>query len=332
MAKNKIVGVFASERDASEAIMDLQGLGYKPEEISVIGKNKEDIHDIHEETGTKAPEGIAAGAATGGLLGGVAGLLAGLGALAIPGIGPIVAAGPIAATLTGAAVGAGTGGLVGGLVGLGIPEEEAEEYDAFVKHGRILVMVDADELQEARVYCIFRNHHSLNAHHYRDVPTAETREPAGTFYQEIATLERTPERLTEDGREERRMPLREEQLDISKRREPAGAVNLRKEVVEEQQTIDVPVSREEVVVEKKVVPETAGEAMGEGPIGTGETIRIPVSEERVEVTKRPVVTGEVEVHKREVQDTEQVRDTLRREEARLDRTGNPRVTGDSDMD
>lgn len=332
MVKNKIVGVFASERDASEAIMDLQGLGYKPEEISVIGKNKEDIRDIHEETGTKAPEGIAAGAATGGLLGGVAGLLAGLGALAIPGIGPIVAAGPIAATLTGAAVGAGTGGLVGGLVGLGIPEEEAEEYDAFVKHGRILVLVDADELQEARVYGIFRNHHSLNAHHYRDVQAAETREPAGTFYQEIATHERTPERLTEDGREERRMPLREEQLDISKRREPAGEVNLRKEVVEEQQTIDVPVSREEVVVEKKVVPETAGEAMGEGPIGTGETIRIPVSEERVEVTKRPVVTGEVEVHKREVQDTEQVRDTLRREEARLDRTGNPRVTGDSDLD
>ncbi|GIO86314.1 hypothetical protein J25TS5_32460 [Paenibacillus faecis] len=332
MAKNKIVGVFASERDASEAIMDLRGLGYKPEEISVIGKNKEDIRDIHEETGTKAPEGIAAGAATGGLLGGVAGLLAGLGALAIPGIGPIVAAGPIAATLTGAAVGAGTGGLVGGLVGLGIPEEEAEEYDAFVKHGRILVMVDADELQETRVYGIFRNHHSLNAHHYRDAQTTETREPAGTFYQEIATLERTPEPLTEDAREERRMPLREEQLDISKRREPAGEVNLRKEVVEEQQTIDVPVSREEVVVEKKVVPETAGEAMGEGPIGTGETIRIPVSEERVEVTKRPVVTGEVEVHKREVQDTEQVRDTLRREEARLDRTGNPRVTGDSDLD
>lgn len=332
MAKNKIVGVFASERDASEAIMDLRGLGYEPEEISVIGKNKEDIRDIHEETGTKAPEGIAAGAATGGLLGGVAGLLAGLGALAIPGIGPIVAAGPIAATLTGAAVGAGTGGLVGGLVGLGIPEEEAEEYDAFVKHGRILVMVDADELQETRVYGIFRNHHSLNAHHYRDAQTTEAREPAGTFYQEIATLERTPEPIAEDAREERRMPLREEQLDISKRREPAGEVNLRKEVVEEQQSIDVPVSREEVVVEKKVVPETAAEAMGEGPIGTGETIRIPVSEERVEVTKRPVVTGEVEVHKREVQDTEQVRDTLRREEARLDRTGNPRVTGDTDLD
>lgn len=72
-------------------------------------------------------------------------MLAGLGALAIPGIGPIIAAGPIAATLTGAAVGAGAGGLVGGLIGLGIPEEQAEEYGGYVNEGHILVMVDADE-------------------------------------------------------------------------------------------------------------------------------------------------------------------------------------------
>ncbi len=338
----KIVGVFASDQDASNAIRDLQRLGYDSNDISVIGKNKDDINSIHDETGTKAPEGIASGAATGGILGGVAGLLAGLGALAIPGIGPIIAAGPIAATLTGAAVGAGAGGLVGGLVGLGIPEDEAEEYNSFVKHGRILVMVDATDAQEGQVYQVFRDHHSLNAHNYRDVnhldkgvnrtvaeeEVRETREPAGAFYQELATLDR-PQDLTRDlGDEDRTMRLHEERLDISKSRETTGEVNLRKEVVEEQKTINVPVSREEVVIEKKVIHD---DAAGE-PIGRDETIRIPVTEERVEVNKRPVVTGEVEIHKREVQETEQVRDTLKKEEARLDQTGNPRVQGDSKLD
>lgn len=346
MAK-KLVGVFASEQDASNAIRDLQALGYDSNEISVIGKNRDDMESIQDETGTKAPEGIATGAATGGLLGGVTGLLAGLGALAIPGIGPIVAAGPIAATLTGAAVGAGAGGLVGGLVGLGIPEDEAEEYNTYVKHGRILVLVESDEARESGIYDVFRKHHSLNANYYgmygmddtgaEADSTTEAREPAGAFYQEIATLDRlaTEERDRElqsgyrdDGLDDRTMRLREEQLDISKTRQTAGEVNLRKEVVEEQQTINVPVNREEVVIEKKVMHD---EDPVSGPIGEDETIRIPLTEERVEVNKRPVVTGEVEVHKREVQDTEQVRDTLKREEARLDRSGNPRIQGDTDL-
>ncbi|WP_347342965.1 hypothetical protein [Paenibacillus woosongensis] len=112
---------------------------------------------MREETGTKAPEGVASGAAAGGLVGGLTGLLAGLGALAIPGIGPIVAAGPIAATLTGAAVGAGAGGLVGGLIGLGIPETEAKEYSSHVERGRILVIVDGNDAQRNDIYQIFRN-------------------------------------------------------------------------------------------------------------------------------------------------------------------------------
>ncbi|GIP55109.1 YsnF/AvaK domain-containing protein [Paenibacillus vini] len=338
----KIVGVFSSDQDASNAIRDLQALGYDTNDISVIGRNKDDINSIHDETGTKAPEGIASGAATGGVLGGVAGLLAGLGALAIPGIGPIIAAGPIAATLTGAAVGAGAGGLVGGLVGLGIPEDEAEEYNSFVKHGRILVMVDATDAQEGQVYNVFREHHSLNAHNYRngydqndginrsvdESKMRETREPAGAFYQELATLDRPEGQVRDQDIDDRTMRLHEERLDISKTRETTGEVNLRKEVIEEQKTINVPVSREEVVVEKKVIHD---DATGE-PVGRDETIRIPVSEERVEVNKRPVVTGEVEIHKREVQDTEQVQDILKKEEARLDQTGNPRVRGDEKLD
>ncbi|WP_110933628.1 general stress protein [Paenibacillus bouchesdurhonensis] len=198
----KIVGVFASEQDATNAIEELKRQGYSIDNISVVGRNKEHMDAMNEETGTKAPEGVASGAATGGIVGGLTGLLAGIGALAIPGIGPIVAAGPIAAALAGAAVGAGAGGLVGGLIGLGIPENEAKEYGSYVEHDRILVLVDANEAQRADIYRIFQEHHALNsknfgltdAHHsntaiHREtgVPQTgmETRETAGTFYQEI---------------------------------------------------------------------------------------------------------------------------------------------------
>ena len=164
--RQKIVGVFDTYQGAIQAIEDLKRQGYGSDEISVIAKDKEDVDEVTESTVTKAAEGLAAGAATGGVLGGVTGLLAGIGALAVPGIGPILAAGPIAATITGAAVGAWTGGLVGGLIGMGIPREEAERYDEYVKSGRILVMVDADSERDHYAYETFRHHKSENADLY----------------------------------------------------------------------------------------------------------------------------------------------------------------------
>ncbi|MBO2944191.1 general stress protein [Paenibacillus sp. F411] len=160
-----VVGVFETEQEAIKAIQQLQDRGVSGERISVLSKDKQEMETVSEETGTKAPEGVAAGAATGGILGGVTGLLAGAGALAIPGIGPILAAGPIAATLTGAAVGAGAGGLVGGLIGLGIPEEEAREYEGYINEGRILVLVD-DEERHDDVHDIFNSNRSLNSDRY----------------------------------------------------------------------------------------------------------------------------------------------------------------------
>lgn len=163
--EKKIVGVFNTEQEASIAIENLKNQGIGIEHISVITKDREDLKHITEDTGSRAPEGVAAGAATGGVLGGVAGLLAGIGALAIPGIGPILAAGPIAATLTGLAVGAGAGGLVGGLVGLGIPEDEASEYESYVNNGKILVLVDSSGAGKG-AYEVFRDNRSLNANRY----------------------------------------------------------------------------------------------------------------------------------------------------------------------
>ncbi|HZG69898.1 MAG TPA: general stress protein [Chondromyces sp.] len=140
--EKRIVGVYNTQDEAIAAIEDLKRQGYASEDISVLSKNEEQVDYVAEQTDTKAEEGAATGAATGGLLGGLTGVLAGAGALAIPGIGPIVAAGPIAAGLTGAAAGAGAGGLAGALIGMGIPEDDAETYESYVKEGKILVLVD----------------------------------------------------------------------------------------------------------------------------------------------------------------------------------------------
>lgn len=163
----KIVGVFESEKEATAAIESLQRQGFTAEEISVLSRDRRDREAIQDETGSMAPEGVAVGATTGGVLGGLAGLLAGLGALAIPGIGPIVAAGPIAAALTGMAAGAGAGGLAGGLIGLGIPENEARAYEGYLDEGKILVLVDEDQ-RSSDVYEAFRTNRSLNSDLYID--------------------------------------------------------------------------------------------------------------------------------------------------------------------
>ncbi|KAB2330610.1 general stress protein [Bacillus mesophilum] len=138
----KVVGSYKTEREAIDAVERLRADGYRSEDISVISRNRANLDEVTKETGTKAEQGLATGAATGGVLGGLTGILAGVGALAIPGIGPIVAAGPIATALAGAAVGAGAGSIAGALIGMGIPEDEANRYEGDVKEGNILVIVE----------------------------------------------------------------------------------------------------------------------------------------------------------------------------------------------
>ncbi|NEU32708.1 general stress protein [bacterium LRH843] len=144
MVNRHVVGYYDSEAEAITAIEDLKRLGYPRDAISVISKKVERVDHIADETGTHAADGAAAGAATGGILGGIGGVVLGVGALAIPGIGPIIAAGPIVAGITGAAAGVGVGGLAGALIGMGIPEEEAYRYDEYFNEGKILVLVDGD--------------------------------------------------------------------------------------------------------------------------------------------------------------------------------------------
>ena len=158
MSKTSVFGIVNSHSQAEQVVERLQGSGFPASEISVLLPDTEGKHDIGHVKATKAPEGATTGAATGGATGGVLGLLAGIGALAIPGIGPFIAAGPIMAALSGAAIGAGTGGLVGGLIGMGIPEIEAKRYEGKLKSGNYLIAVHADDGdQKDRAKEIFKN-------------------------------------------------------------------------------------------------------------------------------------------------------------------------------
>jgi hypothetical protein len=159
MSKRTQVFCIAKSRSQAEQIVErLQSSGFPSAEISVLLPGTEGKHDIGHVKATKAPEGATTGAAAGGVTGGVIGLLAGIGALAIPGVGPLIAAGPIVAALTGAAVGGTTGGIVGGLVGLGIPEIEAKRYDQKLRAGNYLIAVHArNDEEEDRAEEIFES-------------------------------------------------------------------------------------------------------------------------------------------------------------------------------
>lgn len=155
-----IVGIANSRVEVEAAIDDLQRALIPAADISVLIPDSGGVPDTGTVKATKAPEGATAGGITGGVAGGALGLLAGIGALAIPGVGPFIAAGPIMAALSGAALGATAGGVVGALVGLGIPELEAKVYEERIKKGGYLVAVhvsDNDRSKEIREI-LERNH------------------------------------------------------------------------------------------------------------------------------------------------------------------------------
>src|SRR4051812_35324354 len=130
-----VFGVFRSRSEAEKAVDGLIAAGYRSDDVSVLAPDQKATHELATEKNTKAPEGAATGATAGGALGGTLGLLAGIGALAIPGLGPFIAAGPIMGALAGVGAGAPTGGLIGALVGMGIPKMKANRMKGGVKKG-----------------------------------------------------------------------------------------------------------------------------------------------------------------------------------------------------
>lgn len=149
-----VVGLFRNQVDAEQAISRLRQEGFSENQIGVAMRDRGQQKELMEGSGAQAAEGAAAGAIGGGVLGGVVGLLAGVGALAIPGIGPIIAGGALASTLAGAGIGAAAGGILGALVGMGVPEEDARHFEEGFKAGGVLVTVNAGGRVEDARQCL----------------------------------------------------------------------------------------------------------------------------------------------------------------------------------
>lgn len=142
-----VFGIFNTRTSIDNAIDALRAADFRNTDISALMQDNEGTKDLAMEKGTKAPEGAATGAGTGAVIGGALGWLAGIGALAIPGIGPLIAAGPIVSALAGAGAIGALGGIAGSLVGMGIPEYEAKRYDGRIRKGGILLSVHCDDAE-----------------------------------------------------------------------------------------------------------------------------------------------------------------------------------------
>ncbi|MBY0513739.1 MAG: YsnF/AvaK domain-containing protein [Gemmataceae bacterium] len=285
---NTVVGVFYTRDEAEHAVRDLKAAGFDDSKIGMISRNAEGKL-VQEKGETYAEEGAVTGAAVGAGVGG----LVGLGVLSgvIPVVGPVLALGTLGTILLNAAGGAALAGLAGALVGWGIPEEDASYYEEQVKGGRFLVTVEAADRRD-EAWTVLHRFGGYNKTH----PTP-VRGSLGHTIQ-----------------------LREEELRVSKTPVKTGEVEVRKEVVTEHKRIDVPVEREEVVIERRPA---RGAAAGDVK---AEQIRIPVSEEKVHVTKQTVAKEEVTVGKRKVTDHRTVSGTVRKEELKVNEEGDARVT------
>jgi uncharacterized protein (TIGR02271 family) len=210
----------------------------------------------------------------------------------------------------------GGAGITDSLEGLGLPEEEATFYNTEFEAGHTVVTVNTNDRQQD-AYAI------LSRYGAYDFNSRSAQEGG---YGAISDDNAQQYATGTEGQQ--RIQLREEELLASKQAVQTGEVGIRKEVVTEQQTITVPTTREEVVIERS----PASGQPSDTPIGEGETYRIPVREEQVTVEKQPVVREEVSLGKRQVQETQQVSDTVKREEARIERQGDVNMQGNDTID
>jgi hypothetical protein len=149
MKNTSVYGIYATRAALESGIDELRRLEFRREDISVLMPQNTSNKELKTEMNSKAPEGATTGGATGAVIGGTMGWLLGIGALAIPGLGPFIAAGPIMAALAGLGAGAALGGVAGGLIGMGLPEYEAKRYEGHVREGGILISVHCDNSEWA---------------------------------------------------------------------------------------------------------------------------------------------------------------------------------------
>lgn len=341
----RAVGTFRTRQAAEQALTDLRSSGFPMDRVSIVGKDTDRSKkfmgaDVRDHHGNKADDGAKAGAVTGGTVGGVTGLLVGLGLLAIPGIGPVMLAGAagtaLATALSGGAIGAVAGGLGGALVGLGIPEREAKDYGDRVSRGEYLVVVDGSAEEIAQAEAGLRRS-GIEAWRVYDTSattaTATTATAANTTTsvdrsQTVATpvADASPRALSDD----ESVRLYEERLIADKQRVKTGEVTMGKRVETETASVEVPIERERVVIERVAVDSAA--TVSPDVAFNQEVARVEVYEETADVRKEAFVREEVTLRKEVEQQMVDAQETLRREELDIRTEGQPVVDTTSDSD
>ena len=344
MAKT-IVGMFDSPADAHSAVRELVDMGVSRSDISLVAGDTKGEYTT--KTGNLSDEmsGAAAGAGTGAILGGIGGLLVGLGALAIPGVGPLIAAGPIATTLLGAGVGAAAGGLLGALVDVGVPEDEANYYAEGVRRGGVLVSVRAEDEMVDRVVSILERYNAVDVQRRAEEWRREgwTRfDPTAQPYTHATLTAKAPSSQAASattgtaatttaqssvggsqskpaGERERAIPVIEEELQIGKRAVSRGGVRVFSRVVETPVEEHVQLRDEHVTVERRPVNRNA--TAGDTAAFKEDVIEVRETDEEAVVAKQARVVEEVVVRKDVEQRTETVRDTVRRTEVGVENLG-----------
>jgi len=330
-----VVGLFDNLSEAHRAVDDLSRLGLSRSDISVIAPKRDaaDTVDTDAHDKTHAAEGAGIGATTGALAGGAAGILASLGLLAIPGIGGLLAAGPIVAALTGAGIGAAAGGIIGGLVGLGIPEEHAEEYEEGVRRGGTIVTAKVDETKADEAAAILDRHGAVNMEqrvsewktagwtpkHATAGATAGTMAGSTGTAAASGTIPPRPQPITPQrrGDDTSRVPVVEETMDVGKRQVQRGGVRVYTRTQEQPVSEQVNLRKETVHVDRRPADRAATPADLEAL--KGGTIEMRETSEEAVVNKQARVTGEVVVRKDVENRTETVRDTVRKTDVKVDK-------------
>jgi uncharacterized protein (TIGR02271 family) len=318
-----IVGLFDHFSEAEAVVRDLDRAGLDRSTVSVVanesarGGARATAAAASSDSGSRTAEGAGTGAMIGGVTGGMAGLIASLAGLAIPGIGPVIAAGPIVAALTGAGVGAVAGGLIGALTTAGVPEEHARYYEEGVRRGGTLVTASASDADADRVMDIMNRHNPVDIEERASV-WRETGAGAASAARPAPASTTAPARTTREGQQA--IPVVEEELQVGKREVERGGIRVYSRV--EQQPVEEQVSlrEEHVRVERRPVDRPAAaadfnEAFKEGTIEVTERVEQPV------VQKQARVVEEVVVGKEATERTETVRDTLRKTDVQVEQVG-----------
>ncbi len=302
-----VVGLMDTPREAESVVRDLTGeCGCNRDDIGLMARGEQPEARgpamTSDEGGSEVGSGALKGAGTGAAIGGVLGLVAGAASLAIPGVGPIIAAGPIAAALAGAGIGAVAGGLIGALSKMGVPEEEAHYYAEGVKRGGTLITLHARDDRTADCAAqVMRRHGAVDIEQRAEAWKQEGWSGRATEGEQV-------------------IPVTKEELAVGKRQVSQGGVRVYSHTIETPVEETVRLREEHARVERRPVdrPLQAGdEAFQERSIEVSETTEEPV------VSKRSRVTEEVRVGKQASQREQTVQDTVRHTDVKVEKTGTP---------